>query len=98
MARPRRDGVGGASGGPGAVTSKPIDLRGSGDPSTRSLRALVAQRGRWIVLPTVFAAVLAITAVNSIMPRYKSEARILIDGRGNPALDAEAVTNQVQLL
>jgi polysaccharide biosynthesis transport protein len=83
---------------PGAVTSKPIVIPGSGDPSTRSLRALLAQRGRWIVLPTVLAAVLAITAVNSITPRYKSEARILIEGHGNLALDAEAVTNQVQLL
>ncbi len=50
-------------------------------------------------------------AVNMITPRYKSEARILIDGRENVFLrpngerseergtvDAEAVTSQVQLL
>ena len=50
-------------------------------------------------------------AVNLITPRYKSEARILIDGRENvflrpngerneerTALDAEAVTSQVQLV
>jgi succinoglycan biosynthesis transport protein ExoP len=68
--------------------------------------------GGWIIVPTVLAAVLSITAVNLITPRYKSEARILIDGRENvflrpngerndehaPALDAEAVTSQVQLL
>src|SRR5439155_25081629 len=57
------------------------------------------------------AAVVAIMAVNLVTPRYKSEARILIDGRENvflrpngerneerTALDAEAVTSQVQLL
>ena len=56
-------------------------------------------------------AVLSIAAVNLVTPRYKSEARILIDGRENiflrpngerteerNALDAEAVTSQVQLL
>src|SRR6201999_2733011 len=53
----------------------------------------------------------SIAAVNLVTPRYKSEARILIDGRENiflrpngerdqerTALDAEAVTSQVQLL
>ena len=66
----------------------------------------------WIIVPTVLAAVLSITAVNVVTPRYKSEARILIDGRENvflrpngerneeqrSGLDAEAVTSQVQLL
>jgi uncharacterized protein involved in exopolysaccharide biosynthesis len=59
----------------------------------------------------VLAAALSITAVNLVTPRYKSEARILIDGRENvflrpngerneerTTLDAEAVTSQVQLL
>ena len=54
---------------------------------------------------------LSIAAVNLVTPRYKSEARILVDGRENvflrpngerneerTALDAEAVTSQVQLL
>jgi uncharacterized protein involved in exopolysaccharide biosynthesis len=63
------------------------------------------------MVPTVLAAVLSIAAVNLVTPRYKSEARILIDGRDNiflrpngerseerNALDAEAVTSQVQLL
>ena len=65
----------------------------------------------WIIVPTVLALVASLAAVNMITPRYKSEARILIDGREsvflrpsgerneerNP-LDAEAVTSQVQLL
>ena len=54
---------------------------------------------------------LSVTAVNLVTPRYKSEARILIDGRENvflrpsgerneerTALDPEAVTSQVQLV
>ncbi len=71
----------------------------------------LARKRNWIIVPTVLAAVLSITAVNLITPRYKSEVRILIDGRENVflrpngernddrnALDAEAVTSQVQLL
>ena len=88
-----------------AVASVPgdLDLRALG-------QALVRQR-RWIIVPTVLAAVLSIAAVNLVTPRYKSEARILIDGRENVflrpngerneernALDPEAVTSQVQLL
>jgi polysaccharide biosynthesis transport protein len=71
----------------------------------------LARKRNWIIIPTVLAAVLSITAVNMITPRYRSEVRILIDGRENVflrpngernddrnALDAEAVTSQVQLL
>ena len=87
-------------------------VRMPGDLDLRALgQALVRKRG-WIIVPTVLAAVLSIAAVNLITPRYKSEARILIDGRENvflrpngerndeqrSALDAEAVTSQVQLL
>jgi uncharacterized protein involved in exopolysaccharide biosynthesis/Mrp family chromosome partitioning ATPase len=83
----------------------------SGDLDLPALgQALMRKRG-WIIVPTVLAAVLSIAAVNLVTPRYKSEARILIDGRENvflrpngerneerTALDAEAVTSQVQLL
>ncbi|MBN9003725.1 MAG: GumC family protein, partial [Rhizobiales bacterium] len=57
------------------------------------------------------AAVVSLAVVNMITPLYKSEARVLIDGRENVflrpngerpeernALDPEAVTSQVQLL
>ena len=76
----------------------------------RSAEPLGRKRG-WIIIPTVLAAVLSVAAVNMVTPRYKSEVRILIDGRENvflrpsgerneerSALDAEAVTSQVQLL
>jgi len=83
----------------------------SGDLDVRLLgRALVRKRG-FIVVPTLLALALSITGVNFITPRYKSEARILIDGRENvflrpnserneerTALDPEAVTSQVQLV
>jgi succinoglycan biosynthesis transport protein ExoP len=83
----------------------------SGDLDLRAIgQTLVRKRG-WIIVPTVLAAVLSIAAVNLVTPRYKSEARILIDGRENVflrpsgerneernALDPEAVTGQVQLL
>jgi uncharacterized protein involved in exopolysaccharide biosynthesis/Mrp family chromosome partitioning ATPase len=95
---------------PAPVTYKPAAFE-SGDLDLRALgQALVGNRG-WIIVPTVLAAVLSIAAVNLVTPRYKSEARILIDGRENVflrpngerneernALDAEAVTSQVQLL
>src|ERR1700681_3167424 len=96
---------------PKAATYKPADASESGDLDLRAFgQALLRKRG-WIIIPTVLAAVLSIAAVNLVTPRYKSEARILIDGRENVflrpngerneernALDAEAVTSQVQLL
>ena len=97
---------------PAPAAPRPVAASGPGDLDLRSLgQALVRRRG-WIIVPTVLAAVLSLTAVNLVTPRYKSEARILIDGRENvflrpngerndmerSALDAEAVTSQVQLL
>jgi tyrosine-protein kinase Etk/Wzc len=95
---------------PASAADKPAAPE-SGDLDLRALgQALLRKRG-WIIAPTLLAAVLSIAAVNMITPRYKSEARILIDGRENVflrpngerneernALDAEAVTSQVQLL
>jgi uncharacterized protein involved in exopolysaccharide biosynthesis/Mrp family chromosome partitioning ATPase len=87
----------------GADESGALDLRAVG-------RALVEHR-MWVVAPTLVAAALAIIAVNLVTPRYKSEARILIDGRENIFLrpnadrtedrgtvDTEAVASQVQLV
>lgn len=89
---------------PAAVPTGDLDLRALG-------HALARKKG-WIIVPTLLAAVLSLTAVNLVTPRYKSEARILVDGRENVFLrpsgerneerssvvDAEAVTSQVQLL
>jgi succinoglycan biosynthesis transport protein ExoP len=83
----------------------------SGDLDLRALGQTLMRKRGLIIAPTMLAAVIAIMAVNLVTPRYKSEARILIDGRENvflrpngerneerAALDAEAVTSQVQLL
>lgn len=96
-----------------AVAYKPAPVAASdnGDLDLHALgQALVRKRG-WIIAPTVLALVMSVIAVNLVTPRYKSEARILIDGRENvflrpnadrteerSALDAEAVTSQVQLV
>src|ERR1700723_1573653 len=84
----------------------------SGDLELRAPGQALLRHKNWIVVPTLVAAVLSIPAVNLVTPRYKSEARILIDGRENvflrpngernderaAPLDPEAVTSQVQLL
>src|SRR5262245_8841825 len=75
-----------------AVAHKPAPaaVTDSGDLDMRALgQALVKKRG-WIVVPTVLALVCSVVAVNLITPRYKSEARILIDGRENVFLRPNA--------
>ena len=96
---------------PAMASGTPAVVAASGDLDLRVLGQALARKRGWIIVPTVLAAVLSITAVNLVTPRYKSEARILVDGRENvflrpngerneerTALDAEAVTSQVQLL
>ena len=96
---------------PAPATNKPAAASESGDLDLRVLGQALARNRRWIIIPTLLAAVLSIAAVNLVTPRYKSEARILVDGRENVflrpngerndernALDPEAVTSQVQLL
>src|SRR5262245_47470469 len=73
-------------------------------------RALMRKKKR-VIGPTLVAAALAFVGVNIIPPRYKSEARVYIEGRENVFLrpevdkierertvDQEAVTSQVQLV
>src|SRR5262249_35638872 len=70
-------------------------------------------RKRWRILnPTILAGLAAFVVVNMLTPRYKSEARVLIESRENiflrpeaektqqdrTVVDAEAVTSQVQLV
>jgi uncharacterized protein involved in exopolysaccharide biosynthesis/Mrp family chromosome partitioning ATPase len=86
-------------------------LPASGDLDLRSLWQTLRRKRSWIILSTLLAAALSMSIVNLVTPRYKSEARILVDGRENiflrpngergderNALDPEAVTSQVQLL
>jgi len=89
-------------------TARPAEAT---DLDLHVLRRALARKRSWIIVPTVFAFALSLAAVNVVTPRYKSEARILIDNRENAflrpngerdlertSLDAEAVTSQVQLL
>jgi uncharacterized protein involved in exopolysaccharide biosynthesis len=96
---------------PAPRAPKPVLASSSGDLDLPALGHALLRKRAWIIVPTVLALVGSLTAVNMITPRYKSEARILIDGRENiflrpngergeerSALDAEAVTSQVQLV
>ncbi|MCR6736435.1 MAG: exopolysaccharide transport family protein [Afipia sp.] len=93
--------------------SKPVPTAPSefGDVDLRTIWQALVRKRMWVIVPTAVAFGLSLLAVNMITPRYKSEARILIDGRENfflrpngerteerGSLDAEAVTSQVQLL
>ena len=93
------------------VSVKSVGTSEAGDLDLHALGKALARKRSWIIVPTVLALTLSLVAVNLVTPRYKSEARILIDGRENSflrpngeqnqertALDAEAVTSQVQLL
>src|SRR5580700_6753849 len=93
------------------ASDKPVAAFQSGDLDLRALGQALLRHKNWIIIPTLLAAALSITSVNLVTPRYKSEARILIDGRENvflrpngerneerTTLDAEAVTSQVQLV
>jgi uncharacterized protein involved in exopolysaccharide biosynthesis/Mrp family chromosome partitioning ATPase len=95
---------------PASVAPRPAPVE-SGDIDLHALGAALARKRGWIIVPTVLALVASVAIVNLITPRYKSESRILIDGRENvflrpnsdraeerQALDAEAVTSQVQLV
>ncbi|MCA1473714.1 exopolysaccharide transport family protein [Bradyrhizobium sp. NBAIM08] len=95
---------------PAPVIAKPGQVE-SGDIDLHALGAALARKRGWVIVPTVLALVASLAIVNLVTPRYKSETRILIDGRENvflrpnsdrteerQALDAEAVTSQVQLV
>lgn len=82
-----------------------------GELDLRTIGGALARKKHWIIGPTLLALVISLAIVNMITPRYRSEARILIDGRENvflrpsgerveerTALDPEAVTSQVQLV
>src|ERR1700726_3533317 len=96
---------------PAPATYQPATAPSSGDLDLRALGDALKRKRGWIIVPTVLAVALSINAVSLVTPRYKSEWHILIDGRENvflrpngernedrTALDAEAVTSQVQLV
>src|SRR6187549_1463994 len=66
----------------------------TGDLDMRALGQALARKKGWIIIPTLLAAVLSVTAVNLVTPRYKSEARILVDGRENIFLRPNGERNE----
>jgi uncharacterized protein involved in exopolysaccharide biosynthesis/Mrp family chromosome partitioning ATPase len=94
-------------------TAAPIPTQSMeyGDLDLRVIWRAITARKNFIIMPTLLAAVVSLAVVNMMTPLYKSEARVLVDGRENVflrpngerpeernALDPEAVTSQVQLL
>ena len=83
-----------------------------GDLDVRALGRALWRRKWWVLGPTLVVALLTAAAVNIVTPKYKSEARILYDGRENiflrpeaekasgerAAADPETLTSQVQLV
>ena len=95
------------------VRMAPEAVAGDGDLDLRTLAAALWRHKGWILWPTILVAVLTAIGVNVVTPRYKSEARILYDGRENaflrpevdktlnadrPPADAETLTSQVQIV
>jgi succinoglycan biosynthesis transport protein ExoP len=82
------------------------------DLDVRAVGGVLWRKRAWIVIPTLAAALLALVTVQLITPKYKSEARVLFDGRENIYLrpevdkstvdrntsDPEAVASQMQLV
>src|ERR1700733_11658894 len=84
-----------------------------GELDLRSLGRALWRRKFWIIVPTIAVAIATGIAVNLLSPRYKSEARIVYDGRENVFLrpevdkatnqdrgpaDPETLTNQIQIV
>jgi succinoglycan biosynthesis transport protein ExoP len=86
-------------------------------PTTEELDIGALGRALWrrklaVIIPTLIAAAIALIAVYLVTPKYKSEARVLIETRENvflrpeadktlepvTAVDQEAVASQIQLI
>jgi uncharacterized protein involved in exopolysaccharide biosynthesis/Mrp family chromosome partitioning ATPase len=94
------------------VSDEGAPAAAGGELSLGAIGRAIWRNKRSIIAPTLIMAAAAFVAVNLMTPRYKSEARILIEGHENiflrpeaeksmtdrGAIDAEAVTSQVQLV
>ena len=98
-----------AKAAPTATVAEPAGALG--DLDLRLVWQALLRNKAWIIVPTAVAAALSFAVVNLITPRYKSEARILVDNRENVflrpnadrveerrELDPEAITSQVQIV
>jgi len=79
---------------PAPVPAKHARTSESGDIDLRALGDAIKRNRRWIIVPTLTALVLSLLTVNLITARYKSESRILIDGRENVFLRPNSERNE----
>ncbi len=89
-----------------------VEVRSEGaDLDLRALGIALWRRKLLILIPTLLVGALTMVAVNMVAPRYKSEAKIMVEGRENVflrpeaekgidrgAADQEAIATQVQIL
>jgi uncharacterized protein involved in exopolysaccharide biosynthesis len=91
-----------------------VGVRSDGTESDLDLSALgvaLWRRKLLILIPTLLVGLVTLVAVNVVAPRYKSEAKIMVEGRENvflrpeaekgidrAAADQEAIATQVQVL
>jgi succinoglycan biosynthesis transport protein ExoP len=101
-----------SSGGRGAGKRAPAaPASAAGEIDLRRLGAVLWRKKWRVIIPTALVAVLATLGVNAVTPKYKSEARVLVEVRENvflrpdaektadrQTIDQEAITSQVQLV
>jgi succinoglycan biosynthesis transport protein ExoP len=89
-----------------------MPFRPDGEPDMRDLGRALWQKRTTILGSTLIAAALAFLVVNAITPRYRSEARLLLEARENvflraaadksttdrSTIDPEAVASQTQVI
>src|SRR5882724_6572382 len=87
------------------------DAARDGELDLRSVGRVLVRKKWWVLGPAIAVAALTFVGVNLITPKYKSEARVLIETRENAffrpdadknierdrTVDEQAVTSQVQL-
>jgi polysaccharide biosynthesis transport protein len=88
------------------------DAARDGELDLGAVGRALARKKWWVLGPAIAVAAMTFVGVNLLTPRYKSEARIIIEGRENifyrpeaekgtlerdRTIDPEAVTSQVQL-
>ena len=87
------------------------DVARDGELDLGAVGRALSRKKWWVFGPALAVAALTFVGVNLITPKYKSEARIIIEGRENVffrpdaeknterdrTVDQEAITSQVQL-
>jgi uncharacterized protein involved in exopolysaccharide biosynthesis len=110
----RRANVGADAMNRGDLSESDASAHASADAELdfRAIGHALWRRKLWIVGPALAVAVLAFVVVSFMTPRYKSEARVLYDGRESVflrpeaekagdrdrSIDQETITSQVQLV